>query len=186
MNVQNIAAQQPHTSQFRTAPNSAHAAVVPSDHAKLHGSRTQLVTATATRAIAPGCRRLLRISPRGVLFVLDKLAQTVLPVQAQIKTPKIGQCHQARVCRSRGCLPGWHLSGPAIDFDFPETGAAWLVQNATLRGEVARLEILDRTHRPTATLTACNTACAAWPALLHWLLLKEHNGNERWTKNARG
>lgn len=130
----------------------------------------------ATRCIAPGCRRIARISPTGIGFMLDKLAETVVPVQARIAPAADDQLRQARVCRTEASTRSWYLSGPAIDFDLAGIAAGWLVCHPTVRAECASLELLDDHHRAIAALQG-RANCAAWAALLDWLVFRESTGH---------
>lgn len=125
----------------------------------------------ATRCIAPGCRRICRISPTGIAFMLDKLAETVVPVQARTASAAGGQLRQARVCRAEGQTCSWYLSGPTIDFDLAGIAAGWLVYHTSVRAEGASLELLDDSQHAIAALQG-GANCTAWTALLDWLVLR--------------
>lgn len=126
----------------------------------------------ATRCIAPGCRRICRISPTGIGFILDKLAETVVPVQARTAPATGNRLRQARVCRTEGQTQSWYLSGPTIDFDLAGIAAGWLICHPSVRAGCASLELLDHDQRAIAALQG-RANCAAWAALLDWLVFKE-------------
>lgn len=133
---------------------------------------TRPMTTPCMRQAIPGCLHQHRISTAGLVFVLDKLAETVLPVRVRGHATMQQQAHPARICRD-GCSYCWYFSGPAIDFDIADLSSGWLVQRATVYGEINSLEIWHDDQQAPATIESEKTHHQIWCALLQWLILKE-------------
>lgn len=134
--------------------------------------RPNPIISTPIRQAAPGCLHKRRISGNGIVFVLNKLAETVLPIRAQLSA-STQPPHIARVCRTKGQCHHWYISGPNVDLDLDQVSYGWLIQRSSVYNEICTLEICSDCQQTVATIKESKAHQQVWHALLQWLLLRE-------------
>lgn len=128
---------------------------------------------TATHCVAPTNQKLARLSGAGVAFLLEKLAQAVVPVRVCTDPAGPIRFRNARVCRSHDRVRCWYLSGPDIDTDLIAVGPVWLMYRATVHGNISSLLMQEVGSQSGIEIQGQRADCTAWCALIRWLLLRE-------------